>query len=74
MRMEAAQLFVTSIHKPSRTRLTPVRVKQLYRIEDIPGLISNNLEYRYKYLTKAYKQVLFCYLHIRVYVLYDLNI
>ena len=58
MRMEAAQLFVTSIHKPSRTRLTPVRVKQLYRIEDIPGLISNNLEYRYKYLTEACKRVL----------------
>lgn len=47
VRMEAAHLFVMSITKPSRTRLTPIRVKQLYRIEDIPTLISTNLGYRY---------------------------
>ena len=64
MRMEAAQLFVTSIHKPSRTRLTPVRVKQLYRIEDIPGLISNNLEYRYKFSLKRVSEFCFVLLFI----------
>ena len=46
-RLESARLFVTAITKTSRTRLTPIRVKQLCKIEDIPSLLSNKLDYKY---------------------------
>ncbi|XP_067947035.1 cap-specific mRNA (nucleoside-2'-O-)-methyltransferase 1-like [Watersipora subatra] len=45
-RLAAAQTFVTAITKPSKTRLTPVRVKPLFKIEDLPSLLTNKLDYR----------------------------
>jgi len=46
MRVEACTMFVNSIHRPSRKTLSPVRVKTLCRVEDLPSALHTHTSYR----------------------------
>lgn len=51
LRMDTARLFVTAITKPSRTNLTPIRVKTLYKVEELPDILSQRCNYRSPIIT-----------------------